>query len=484
MVKKYIDEICFIGLNVLVFLIFLPWLMGHYATDTYNIMNVGYEYYSIHNSLIDGRVFMFLIMQFADFIKIAPMTLNFILLSLALIVSNVAVLIIKKAIYECIENKNILAHVVSYILSYTLIYNFMYIENLYFFESLVMAISILLSIIAAKLFVAKEKNYLIKTIFIELICVFLYQGTITSFFAFTVFFSSLKELKTKKFLENNIVALIIIGIVSVCNLIFIKMISQQLDIEQIRLSYDIIVNVKQILTEWPWIILTACDNFYYSLLPSFIIILSIIFISLFKYNSNKQKYIFFFIFIMLEILVCTELPYVISISAYYAGRTRFAVGALISILITYLILNCKYLNKEYKNIITKSLYVLVGIYFVLNVTNYIILIDNTKAVNEYEKEYVYQIEDYIERYESMTNKEIKEIRFVFDIEFDKAYAPDCTRKSFITINAVTCGWSSADAINFYTGRDLVSKRVAILNFELRGNYEIIDNILYLKIVAV
>jgi len=68
--KNKTSIICFIILNILVILIFLPWLKGHYATDTYNIMNVGYEHYSINNSLIDGRIFMFLIMQLAEFINI------------------------------------------------------------------------------------------------------------------------------------------------------------------------------------------------------------------------------------------------------------------------------------------------------------------------------------------------------------------------------------------------------------------------------
>lgn len=46
-------------------IIFFPFLEGHYATDTYNVANVGYQNYAIKWSLNDGRIFMFLITSLA-----------------------------------------------------------------------------------------------------------------------------------------------------------------------------------------------------------------------------------------------------------------------------------------------------------------------------------------------------------------------------------------------------------------------------------
>lgn len=42
-------------------IIFIPFLTGHYATDTYNIANIGYKKYAINWSFNDGRVLMGLI---------------------------------------------------------------------------------------------------------------------------------------------------------------------------------------------------------------------------------------------------------------------------------------------------------------------------------------------------------------------------------------------------------------------------------------
>lgn len=59
MKKKNIYQ--YITLLIITCIIFIFFLSGHYATDTYNIMNVGYENYAINWSLNDGRIIMFII---------------------------------------------------------------------------------------------------------------------------------------------------------------------------------------------------------------------------------------------------------------------------------------------------------------------------------------------------------------------------------------------------------------------------------------
>jgi len=243
MIKKHINKICFIILNILVVLIFLPWLSGHYATDTYNIINVGYEYYSIHNSLLDGRVFMFFIIQLAAFLNIKIQVLNFIMLFLALLISNFSVLIVKNIVFKNIKTKDVKTEIFSYLIAYTFIYNFMYIENLYFLESFVMALSILINLIAAKIFAEKRQRYILKTIIYILISVFCYQGTISSFLAFVILFEALKKQSLKNIVKNTVLAIIILGVSSICNLIFIKIISNNLGVQQTRINSEIINNI-------------------------------------------------------------------------------------------------------------------------------------------------------------------------------------------------------------------------------------------------
>ena len=60
------DLITYIIIFAITCIIFLPFLTGHYATDTYNIINREYKEYAITYSLNDGRPVMCLISLFAE----------------------------------------------------------------------------------------------------------------------------------------------------------------------------------------------------------------------------------------------------------------------------------------------------------------------------------------------------------------------------------------------------------------------------------
>ena len=481
MIKKHINEICFIFLNVLVVFIFFPWLQGHYATDTYNIMNVGYEYYSIHNSLVDGRIFMFLIMQLAAILKIGPQLLGSILLFLALIISNISVIIVKNIVYNNLENKNVKNEIFSYIIAYTFIYNFMYIENLYFFECLVMAISILLNLIAAKIFADKGSKYLPKVLLITLVSMFCYQGTISSFIAFVILFESLNRLPLKNFLKNITISLFVVGIVSVFNLVFVKTMSNVLEIQQIRLNNNILYNIAYIIKNKLNTLIFTSDNFYNGMFLVLSIILGSCFIDSFKFKENKEKYIIFFGFIFLGSIFCVEIPYILSISAFFSGRTRFAVGALCSASCIFLFSSLKEICEERKERVNKLLYIFISFYFVLNIANYIEIVYNVKMINEYEKEYVAEIEKDINEYEEKNGINIKNVRLIYDKNADNLFRPNNTRKNIMTCNAALCSWSAIGTLNFYTNRNLELESDNVYLMKVDENWFICDDVLYIKI---
>ena len=86
--------------------IYAPLLMGHYATDTYNIINKGYETYAITYSLNDGRPIMCLISLIAQKLNMPIMVYVIILTAIALIVSNISVIKLKNITVKYIEEKN------------------------------------------------------------------------------------------------------------------------------------------------------------------------------------------------------------------------------------------------------------------------------------------------------------------------------------------------------------------------------------------
>ena len=94
------DFITYIIIFVITCIIFIPFLIGHYATDTYNIINRGYEEYAIKYSLNDGRPVMCLISLIAEKINMPIQAYIIILTAIALFVSCISVIKIKNIILK------------------------------------------------------------------------------------------------------------------------------------------------------------------------------------------------------------------------------------------------------------------------------------------------------------------------------------------------------------------------------------------------
>ena len=74
-------------ITIVILLIYSPLLIGHYSTDTYRLIEMGYNKYSIEYSLNDGRIFMYIIGQIAAKINININMYVILLTFLAIIIS-------------------------------------------------------------------------------------------------------------------------------------------------------------------------------------------------------------------------------------------------------------------------------------------------------------------------------------------------------------------------------------------------------------
>lgn len=243
------DIIIFIIIFAITCVIFIPFLQGHYATDTYNIANVGYENYAINWSLKDGRFFMAILGLIASKINISIEHYVFITLFCALIISNITIIILNNIIKKYKKPQNIIQEITLIIISYITIFNFMYLEDMYFVESIVMATSVLLFIISSYILTEKNKNYIIKSLILTIIGVICYQGTIGIFFAFAILFTILKNKSDVKQIFIDIVKCGFIALVAVLlNIISVKIIEKIFNINQTRLGdiSNIFRNIMQI----------------------------------------------------------------------------------------------------------------------------------------------------------------------------------------------------------------------------------------------
>lgn len=298
------ELIIFITVFIFSLIIFYNFVNMHYATDTYNIINRGYKEYAIKYSLNDGRIFMCLIGLIADFIKLPIQTFIITLTVLAIFVSCICVMLIRKNILKYKEVKNIGMEILVTLISYVTIFNFMYLENMQFAECFVMSLSILFYIIASNILIEKNNNYILKSMLLTTCGILCYQGTIGFLVLITFVFSLINYPKNFKQTATNTILsgiLCIIGVV--VNLIQIKVCGEIFNMTQNRMGgfENIIFNLKYIVKNLKYILINNSDLF-----PSFLMILYIIsiFCIISIYCIEKSSFYFVYVVEIIIVAIC------------------------------------------------------------------------------------------------------------------------------------------------------------------------------------
>lgn len=487
MKKKDIYE--YIIIFLLTCIIFSFFLSGHYSTDTYNIINVGYENYAINWSLNDGRIFMFIIGIIASKLQIPIMAYVIITLLLGLVISCIAVIVLKNIIGKYKKYDNIKKEIFGLIISYITIFNFMYLENMYFVEAVVMAISILLLLKSADILVTKEKRYYIKALILAILAVYSYQGTICFYILIGIVLSIIKNQKNFKNIVIDIMKLASIVLISiVMNLISTKTIGLLLGTNQIRIGSikNIGKNIIYILVNMDKIVTGSCGlfpNYLYMIFTILVIIAS----GIKLYKQKETTKITEIIFIALVALLASFVTYIMSTTSFYTGRLRFSIGATIGVM--YIYLYCRTNLFEEKTIEQNILLTILAIYTIFNVYNYMSTMYEHKEVNKLEKEEALEIGKYIETYENKNNIKINQIcEIIVEGASSKTFY-NTKNKSVITYSAIKSNWASVGAINFYNNIKLnkknevtneIKKKVLEHIENSEDEYFCIDNTLFIK----
>ena len=410
-----------------------------------------------------------------------------VLLILSLAISTLTVLVLKKILISYVEKCSKKMEFIALIISFITIFNFMYIENLYFVECFVMSISLLLYIIAAKE-IAYKKN-IIKTILYTIIGMLCYQGTIGVLFTMTFLFSILENKKiNKEVIKNFIICVIAAAISILLNLILIKIIGQIFNLQQVRIiGNGIFKNLFYIISEIDTILIECCDMFPKYWLLLFVLGITVV-LYIFLLKKNNKYNIADFLVLMLIAIGSGFATYLLSLTAFYTGRLRFTIGALVGII--YIYIYCR-TDIFYKKTIYKKLILLILItYLVINIFNYESLIYQHKLVNKLEKQEAIYINDKIETYEENTNQTIEKIALVYITNnYNYTYYKETSNKCVLTYSALRSDWSATGAIYCYTGKKLSSHKMSeqqYINILKESNLQdddvvFIGDTMYLKI---
>lgn len=477
------EIITYLTLFIITCIIFIPFLTGHYATDSYNIANIGYEEYAIKWSLKDGRILMCLIGLIASKINISIETFTFITLFIALIISNITVNFLIKVIKKYKQPQNIIQEIILITICYITIFNFTYLENMYFAESIVMSLALLLFTISANILVEKNKNYIIKSLILNIIGIMCYQGTIGMLFAFVTLFTILKNKNNVKQIIIDIIKSGILALIAILiNMITVKIVGNIINIEQTRLNEpsNIFNNIKTIIFTLPIILQETCNLFPKNLLIIFTIFLTFVIIIYVYKNKEKNSIIYKYLAIILMAIASGSVVYVLTLSSFYTGRLRNSIGALIGIIFILLYVETNLFEKKEK--LSIATYLILISFTIINIFNYENIMLQHKKVNNIEQVQAKEIDEYINKYENDTGTQVTKI---IKVPQKTKYEEN---ENDITRNALKTDWTVDGVINFYTKRDLqtleLTKEQAIYyykNHDKEKEYQCIDDIFYINV---
>lgn len=437
------DLIIFIVIFAITCIIFLPFLTGHFATDTYNVYNEGYLQYSIDHSLKDGRIIMFIFVYLVHLLSIPIKVFSSITLIIALLFSCFSIIILKNSIEKIKKEDNLISEILLIIACYYTIFNFLYIENLYFLESAVMGISILFYILSANSIVIEENVK--KSIIFMIIGVACYQGTISMFVITLIVFSLLKRENYKDVIKD-IFKGIFVSIIGVSvNLLIIKIVTIKLNDEQVRFQIsNIYHNIMVIINSFIQVIRSTG-----LLLPKdlFIVFLNILLLLIMtKMNKDSKKIVNILIVITIGILSSFIIT-LVNAGAMLSARIRYSLGALIGFLYIYIYVETDY--TKIKTVIDKLLVTSLIIYAIINTTTYITVLNESKKVDKLTYNETLEIEQYIERYESKY-EDIKNIAVVtIRNKIRKSYYDGINYRAVPTVSGLRAEWSVVGCINYH-----------------------------------
>lgn len=450
MKEKKRNLIIYLILILITIIMCFPYLTEHYSSDDYTIIGYGYYKYGIEKFLNNGRVFSSVITLLAGYWNLPIKVFIQGLFYIGILISCLCVIKIKNIITKIKPEKNLKETVLVLGISYCIIFNFMYLENMYFAEIPIMALGILLFIKSSEKLV--ESKYL-KSLAYLIIGELCYQGTINFFITFTFLLLIIKNKGIdkeviKKVIISGLFCLISVGI----NLIQIKICGKIFGLEQSRLGgiQKIPGNIIYIMLHIGNVLTDTCDFF-----PKygFLIFLLILYITTFIYDLVKIKEYsnsFNLLLISIVAIFSSVAINIVSLSSFGLGRMVFSIGALIGLIFMYLYCSTNIFGES--KIFKYFLLFALSIYIVMNFLNYTLQMYCNKKANEMDKEEALQVNEYILEYEKNNNIEVKNIAFTYDknitwnynLFFDTSY----------TSRALMIWWCNIDALNYYTGRKL------------------------------
>ena len=378
-----------------------------------------------------------------------------------------AILILYNLFLQLWSNINKGKKFILLLICYIIIFSYLSIEYIFFLETCIMCLGILLSVIASKVIVKKEKYAFLKAFLILLMAVFCYQGTIAIFpMILLTYYAIIEPVSFKEYIKLVIKFALIYGIVMLTNIVFVKILFPSGSRIQIGAS-GVVLSFDSILKWLKYIVVDSMEV----ILPFVhigIIIVTFIFILMAKETAKKKIYkiILYFGIILGSIIICM-MPVFVSTGLDLTPRMCSAFGYTIGISLLFMLETAETLEAVHTH--TLCFYEIVLIYliaitiFILNAILYMVLTRQHILVNEADRSVGLKIGEIVNDYEQSTGIKISKAYTVHSNEVQN-YLDD----NFIHVlsynQKATASWSAMCLIWSHTHPMEHIGRISIENF--------------------
>lgn len=483
-VKKTInkkDVIISIVVFICLIIIYLPWLNGHNAGDNYVIANDGYIEYAKQNFLPSGRIVTALFAVIMNLLNVNIKVATSISLFISIIIQVITIMYLKNIIkkYKKNEEKSLfkacIRDGVETLIPLSIVSNFFMVDCECFFESFVLALSFLLAIIAANILINKKNiKGSINALILCVVASICYQSSITVFMAFTLLIGLLDSAYCESCKETNkkqeiikmtfksiliafLAFIINLGIIKIPNIIvLINTPSLISSVGKNRISFDILVNIKNILHNIRYVLINTCNLFpKYTLITFIFEIIFIMLLYIMKKGLNIKS-ILELICIVIWFIFCSLSISLITTSSFTTGRVRIAIGMLVGAMLMYVYIKSDLLDFNKEKLLSSLFIITVLVYCMMNAISINGFIIDQNEVELLDKENAELIKESIERYEKENN--IK-VRYVIEIPIRGKQSSAYYFEGELNSSALRTLTTAGASINYYTKRNLIYKSI-------------------------
>lgn len=488
--------------NILLFLIILgltalfsnAFLQAHYSSDTYVLIDLGYNNYPQSYFLPDGRIISALVCFIAGIFNPPYMSYIVFMDSMAVLFLSLAIFKFYKFILKISDEKNIVQKMLIFLGVYILIYNQFTLEYLLFPESAVMCFAVLMTVIAAINFVKKDNVKQYFKVFIQLfIASVAYQAVILTFPVFVLVLSLFCERKktVKDYVLKIIVCLTYFMVIFLADLIIMKIFTNILHTEINRIVE--IFNMEEIIfrIKYSFYCVYLIMTLNLNMLPkgTYIVVFCITGILLLISKCDKKYFLEYLLTLFLGEIGIALLTFVCDPGL--CGRVDYSFGTLWGASLIFIIKLL--IDKENEmNKITK--YIIVYFVMISFLFNAIMLLRNSNehiTANKVDQSMGENIRHLLEKYEYENDIEVTKFGYAYD-GYAQQYAPGIKNIGSLTERKFACSWSVLQITNFYCDRkfelvefpdDIYCKKILEEDLDFYSESQVIfeDDAMYLFI---